>query len=132
MRIRLDRVFRSASTPKMWGGIRDYIQEEFLSIFPGHAFDYEFVDEFHNQMYQEEKKMSSIILYVVIIANLVSWPVVYFVTRQWLQSFPYKVAPSILPYLAAMLVTIAIAYGSMLYHTFKASQINPADSLRHE
>jgi len=165
------------------GGIRNYIQEEFLAIFPGQAFDYEFVDEFHNQMYQEEKKMSRIILYVailanliaalgiygliaystslrtrevglrkvlganfatisrlfsrefillVIIANLVSWPVVYFVTRQWLQSFPYKVAPSILPYLAAMLVTMAIAYGSMLYHTYKASQINPADSLRHE
>jgi len=164
-------------------GIRDFIQEEFLAIFPGQAFDYEFVDEFHNQMYQEEKKMSRIILYVailanliaalgiygliaystslrtrevglrkvlganfatisrlfsrefillVIIANLASWPVVYFVTRQWLQSFPYKVAPSIIPYLAAMAVTMIIAYGSMLYHTYKASQINPADSLRHE
>jgi putative ABC transport system permease protein len=164
-------------------GIRNFIQEEFLAIFPGQAFDYEFVDEFHNQMYQEEKKMSRIILYVailanliaalgiygliaystslrtrevglrkvlganfatisrlfsrefillVIIANLASWPVVYFVTRQWLQSFPYKVAPSILPYLAAMAVTMIIAYGSMLYHTYKASLINPADSLRHE
>ncbi len=164
-------------------GIRDFIKEEFLGIFPGQAFDYEFVDEYHNKMYLEEKKMSRIILYVailanliaalgiygliaystslrtrevglrkvlganfatisklfsrefivlVIIANLASWPVVYFVTRQWLQSFPYKVTPSIVPYLAAMLVTMAIAYGSMLYHTYKASQINPADSLRHE
>jgi len=164
-------------------GIRDFIREEFLSIFPGQAFDYEFVDEFHKQMYDEEKKMSRIILYVailanliaalgiygliaystsirtrevglrkvlganfvsisklfskefiilVLIANLVSWPVVYFATRQWLQSFPYKVTPSILPYLGAMLVTMAIAYGSMLYHTHKASRINPADSLRYE
>ena len=164
-------------------GIRDFIQEEFIAIFPGQAFDYEFVDEYHNQMYQEEKKMSRIILYVAILANLIaalgiygliaystslrtrevglrkvlganfatisllfsrefiilvvlanlaSWPVVYFVTRQWLQSFPYKVAPSIIPYLAAMAVTMIIAYSSMLYHTYKASQINPADSLRHE
>ena len=164
-------------------GIRDYIREEFLAIFPGQAFDYEFVDEYHNQMYQEEKKMSRIILYVailanliaalgiygliaystsirtrevglrkvlganfvsisrlfsrefillVIIANLASWPVVYFVTRQWLQSFPYKAAPSIVPYLAAMTITLIIAYGSMLYHTYKAAQINPADSLRYE
>ena len=164
-------------------GIRDFIQDEFLAIFPGQAFDYEFVDEFHNQMYQEEKKMSRIILYVailanliaalgiygliaystslrtrevglrkvlganfasisklfsrefillVILANLASWPMVYFVTRQWLQSFPYKVAPSIVPYLAAMAITLIIAYSSMLYHTYKASQINPSDSLRHE
>ena len=164
-------------------GIRDFIQDEFLAIFPGQAFDYEFVDEFHNQMYQEEKKMSRIILYVailanliaalgiygliaystslrtrevglrkvlganfatisklfsrefillVLIANLASWPLVYFVSQQWLQSFPYKVATSILPYVAAMAITMIIAYGSMLYHTYKASQINPADSLRHE
>lgn len=164
-------------------GIRDFIQEEFLAVFPGQAFNYEFVDEFHKQMYQEEKKMSRIILYVailanliaalgiygliaystsirtrevglrkvlganfatisklfsrefillVVIANLASWPLIYFVTRQWLQSFPYKVAPSIVPYLAAMALTMLVAYGSMLYHTYKASQINPADSLRHE
>jgi putative ABC transport system permease protein len=164
-------------------GIRDYIREEFLAIFPNQAFDYEFVDEYHRAMYLEEKKMSRIILYVailanliaalgiygliaystslrtrevglrkvlganfatisklfsrefillVIIANLASWPVVYFVSRQWLQSFPYKVPPSILPYLAAMALTMLIAYGSMLYHTYKASQINPAESLRHE
>jgi len=164
-------------------GIRDFIQEEFLAIFPGQAFDYEFVDEFHNQMYQEEKKMSRIILYVailanliaalgiygliaystsirtrevglrkvlgadfvsisrlfsrefillVIIANLASWPVVYLISREWLQSFPYKVPTSIVPYLLAMAVTLLIAYGSMLYHTYKASRINPADSLRYE
>jgi putative ABC transport system permease protein len=164
-------------------GIRDFIQEEYVAIFPGQAFDYEFVDEFHNRMYFEEKKMSRIILYVailanliaalgiygliaystslrtrevglrkvlganfvtisklfsrefillVIIANLASWPLVYFVTRHWLQSFPYKVSPSVLPYAAAMVLTMIIAYGSMLYHTHKASKINPADSLRYE
>jgi putative ABC transport system permease protein len=63
---------------------------------------------------------------------MVSWPVVYLATRQWLQSFPYQVSPSLLPYLAAMLVTLVIAYGSMLYHTYRASRINPADSLRYE
>ncbi|MFH0759799.1 MAG: ABC transporter permease [Bacteroidota bacterium] len=164
-------------------GIRDYIREEFLAVFPGQAFDYEWVDEFHNQMYKEEKKMTRIILYIailaniiaalglygliaystsirtrevglrkvlgasfftisrlfsreyillVIIANLAAWPAVYFATQRWLQSFPYRVNPSIWPYVAAIFLTLAIAYGSMLYHTFKASRINPADSLRYE
>ena len=71
-------------------------------------------------------------IFLVLIANLASWPVVYFITQRWLQTFPYRESPSILPYLAAMGVTMVIAYGSMLYHTYKASQINPADSLRYE
>ena len=57
---------------------------------------------------------------------------VYFATNKWLQTFPYQVGISLLPYLVALLATMAIAYGSMLYHTYKASQINPADSLRCE
>ena len=69
---------------------------------------------------------------LVIIANLVSWPLVYFITQKWLQTFPYTVPTSIIPYLAAMAITMLIAYGSMLYHTYKASRINPADSLRYE
>ena len=163
--------------------IREYIRNEFLDIFPSQAFDYEFVEDFHNDMYEEERKMSKVILFIailaniiaalglygliaystskrtrevglrkalganfitilklfskdfvglVVIANLASWPVVYFVISKWLQAFPYNVSHSILPYLAAMVITIVIAYGSMLYHTYKASRINPADSLRYE
>jgi len=164
-------------------GIREIVQKEFQGIFPGQAFDYEFVDEFHNQMYDEERKMSKVILFIailaniiaalglygliaystsirtrevglrkvlganfvtisklfskefillVILANLTSWPLVYFAIRRWLQAFPYRVESSILPYLTALVITMLIAYGSMLYHTYKASRINPADSLRYE
>jgi putative ABC transport system permease protein len=69
---------------------------------------------------------------LVIIANAASWPLVYFATQRWLQSFPYRIGISVLPYLGAMLITLAIAYGSMLYHTYRASRINPADCLRYE
>jgi putative ABC transport system permease protein len=164
-------------------GIRDYIQQQFLAIFPELAFDYEFVDEFHEAMYEEERLMTRIVLYIaiivniiaalglygliaystslrtrevglrkvlganfarisrlfsrefillVILANLASWPAVYFVNQRWLQSFPYKVSNALWPYLAAFAVTLIVAYGSMLYHTYRASQINPADSLRYE
>ncbi len=164
-------------------GIRDYIQKEFLAVFPNQAFDYEFVDDFHREMYAEERLMSRIVLYIaiivniiaalglygliayttslrtrevglrkvlganfimisllfsrefillVIIANLASWPAIYFVNQRWLRSFPYKADNALWPYLTAFVVTLAIAYGSMLYHTYRASQINPADSLRYE
>lgn len=164
-------------------GVREFIRENFQEVFAGQHFDYDFVDEFHNQMYEEEQKMSRIILYIallaniiaalglygliaystslrtrevglrkvlganfatisrlfsrefitlVFLANLASWPLVFFASRKWLQSFPYRVGHAIWPYLAALTVTVVIAYGSMLYHTYKASRINPADSLRYE
>jgi len=164
-------------------GIREFIREEFIAIFPGQAFDYEFVDEFHSRMYEEERKMSRIVLYIailaifiaalglygliaystslrtrevglrkvlganfatisklfsrefmllVIIANLASWPLIYLALHRWLQSFPYRADFAIWPFLVALSVTLLIAYGSMLYHTYKASRINPADSLRYE
>lgn len=69
---------------------------------------------------------------LVIISNVTSWPFVFLAIRRWLQAFPYRVDFSILPYLLALLVTVLIAYGSMLYHTYRASTINPADSLRYE
>ncbi|MEZ5071222.1 MAG: FtsX-like permease family protein, partial [Bacteroidales bacterium] len=164
-------------------GVLALLREEFTAAFPGQAFDYEFVDEFHNKMYSEEQRMSRIFLYIsilanliaalglygliayatslrtrevglrkvlganflgisrlfsreflllVLAANLVSWPLVFFLTRQWLQGFPYRVGPALWPYLAALLSTLAIAFASMLYHIHRASRINPADSLRYE
>lgn len=164
-------------------GIRDYIQKEFLAIFPELAFDYEFVDEFHNAMYEQERLMSRIVFYIAIIINLiaalglygliayttsmrtrevglrkvlganftaisrlfsrgflilvllsnvVAWPAIYLVSRRWLQSFPYRADFAIWPYLTALAVTLIVAWGSMLYHTHRASRVNPADSLRYE
>ncbi|MCK4751780.1 MAG: ABC transporter permease, partial [Bacteroidales bacterium] len=53
-------------------GIREFIQDEFLAIFPGQVFDYEFVDKFHNEMYEEERKMSKVILFIAILANIIA------------------------------------------------------------
>jgi len=78
------------------------------------------------------KLFSREFILLVIIANLASWPAVYFVNRQWLQTFPYKVQTALWPNLAAFAITLVVAYASMLFHTYRASQINPAESLRHE
>jgi len=69
---------------------------------------------------------------LVFLANLVSWPLVHYFTWKWLQGFPYRTNPSIWPYLAALLATLLIAFASMIYHTRRASRINPAESLRYE
>jgi len=71
-------------------------------------------------------------LVLIFISNLVAWPAGYFFIRNWLQSFPYKVDFSILPYLAALILTIFFTLLSMFYHTYRAARIQPAESLRYE
>jgi putative ABC transport system permease protein len=71
-------------------------------------------------------------LVLILIANLVAWPVGYFVVNSWLKSFPYKVSFSVAPFFVALLLTIVITILSMLYHTYRASSLQPAESLRYE
>ncbi len=68
----------------------------------------------------------------VLIANVIGWPLAYFVMNRWLQNFAYrvKIGPEIfiLSGLAALAITL-IAVG---YQTVKAATANPVDSLRYE
>jgi len=54
------------------------------------------------------------------------------VVNGWLKSFPYKVSFSVAPFFVALFLTIVITVLSMLYHTYRASSLQPADSLRYE
>jgi putative ABC transport system permease protein len=71
-------------------------------------------------------------LVLILIANAIAWPAGYFAVNSWLRSFPYKASFSVSPYLAALLLTTIITVLSMLYHTYKASSLQPAKSLRYE
>ncbi|UCG27245.1 MAG: ABC transporter permease, partial [Bacteroidales bacterium] len=69
---------------------------------------------------------------LLLAANIIAWPVVYYLVKNWLQSFPYKVGFSIYPYLIALILTIIFTLLSMIYHTLKSSRLNTAASLRYE
>ena len=67
-----------------------------------------------------------------LIALPLAWVLLTFFWQgmQWVKSIRYFLP--IYPYLAAFAITLVVAYASMLFHTYRASQINPAESLRHE
>jgi putative ABC transport system permease protein len=71
-------------------------------------------------------------LWLIALSNFLAWPAGYFLVKNWLQSFPYRVDFSPLPYIAALLLTLLFALLSMLYQIFRVSRINPAESLRYE
>lgn len=68
----------------------------------------------------------------ILMANLVAWPVVYFLARDWLQSFAYRIPLTIKYFLFGGLISFVIALVIISYQVVRASMANPVDSLRYE
>jgi putative ABC transport system permease protein len=68
----------------------------------------------------------------VALANLVAWPLAWYVASKWLQNFAYRIHVEPLPLLAASLVALVIAVLTVLSQSLRAALINPAQALRYE
>jgi putative ABC transport system permease protein len=66
------------------------------------------------------------------IANLIAWPLAYFIMRRWLQDFAYRVSPASWIFLAAGSVTLAVALFTVSFQAVKAAVTDPINSLRYE
>jgi putative ABC transport system permease protein len=66
------------------------------------------------------------------IANIIAWPVAYFVMKKWLQNFAYRIDLTIWPFLLAGLSALVIAILTVSWQAFRAATANPVESLRYE
>jgi putative ABC transport system permease protein len=71
-------------------------------------------------------------LFLVILGNVVAWPIAYFTVNQWLQNFAYRIQPGIGSFLLAATAALVIALLTVSYQGIKAALANPVDSLRYE
>ena len=71
-------------------------------------------------------------LWLMLLANLLAWPLAYFAMRSWLQGFAYRVSMDIWFFLPAGLLTLCIALLTVSYQAIRAARANPVDSLRYE
>ncbi len=68
----------------------------------------------------------------VLIANLVAFPLAYYLVNKWLQDFYYRAEINLLIFLWALLITVIVAAVTVSYQTLKASKMQPARALRYE
>jgi len=68
----------------------------------------------------------------VIAANIIAWPVAWFVMRYWLGNFAYRAEIGLSVFLISGILAIVIALLTVSIRTLKASGANPVDSLRYE
>jgi putative ABC transport system permease protein len=68
----------------------------------------------------------------VLLANLLAWPLAWYAISRWLRNFAYRTAIGFGPLVIAGLLTLAVAWLTMGFHTLRAARANPVDSLRYE
>ncbi|MEA3017723.1 MAG: putative transport system permease protein, partial [Sphingomonadales bacterium] len=68
----------------------------------------------------------------VVIANLIAWPVAWWVMRDWLNTFDARIGLGPTPFVAAGLLALAIAIGTIAGHAIKVARANPIHALRYE
>ena len=68
----------------------------------------------------------------VVIANLIAWPIAWWLMRGWLNTFDTRIDLGPLPFLFAGLLALAIAMGTIAGHAFKVARANPIHALRYE
>jgi putative ABC transport system permease protein len=69
---------------------------------------------------------------LILVANLLAWPLAYFIMQRWLRSFAYRIDVSVDIFLISGLIATAIALLTISHQSIKAAVSNPANSLRYE
>jgi len=68
----------------------------------------------------------------IIIANVIAWPVAWWLMRDWLNGFDQRIALTPVPFALAAAVAFAIAIGTVAGHALRAARVNPIHALRYE
>lgn len=69
---------------------------------------------------------------LVLFANVLAWPVAFYVMNYWLEGFAYRTELDWAIFLLAAVAAALIALVTISFLSIKAALINPADSLRYE
>jgi putative ABC transport system permease protein len=68
----------------------------------------------------------------VLTANIIAWPIAWYVMRQWLQSYAYRIEMNVWVFVLAGVLSITIALFTVSVQAIRAATANPVESLRYE
>jgi putative ABC transport system permease protein len=76
--------------------------------------------------------LSKQFIMLVLISNVIAWPVAYYVMNNWLKDFAYRININPWIFLVSGAMALAIALLTVSSHAVKAATANPVESLRYE
>jgi putative ABC transport system permease protein len=69
---------------------------------------------------------------LVAIANLIAFPAAYIIVSKWLSNYDFRVPITLIPFCAALLISLIIASLTVSIQSVKVAKSNPADALKYE
>jgi putative ABC transport system permease protein len=68
----------------------------------------------------------------VVIANVIAWPVGYYIMNNWLEEFAYRINITPWIFLISGVLALVVAALTVGFHAIRAAIANPVESLRYE
>ncbi len=68
----------------------------------------------------------------VLIANVLAWPIAYYVMKRWLEGFAYRTDFGVGVFIIAGVAAMAIALLTVSYQAINAARSNPVDSIQYQ
>lgn len=160
-----------------------HMESVWKQFVPQHPFDYLFLNEHYQQLYDSEQQQSELfiifagltifiaamglfglatfstlqrtkevsirkvlgapftsilqllskeILWLILIANIIAWPIAWYVMNEWLSGFAYHIEIGLFTFLLAGLLALMITVVTISSQTLKTALTNPATILRND
>ena len=71
-------------------------------------------------------------LKLVLLANVLAWPVAYFFIQNWLRNFAYRISVGAGPFFAAGLAAFGVALATVIVQSLRAALAPPVESIKYE
>ncbi|MEJ2901568.1 ABC transporter permease [Pedobacter panaciterrae] len=82
--------------------------------------------------FQMFKMLNTFFIGIVLIANLIAWPLAYVLAKKWLETFAYRIDIPLFPFVIAALFSTVLTVLTVSIQARKAVKTNPADALKYE
>jgi len=76
--------------------------------------------------------LSKEFILLIIFANLIAWPISYYIMNKWLQNFAFHINLNPFMFLLSGFIVLFIALITVSFQSLKAAQTNPVNSLKYE
>jgi len=72
------------------------------------------------------------LMWIILFANIIGWPVAYYAMNRWLQNFAYRTDIHVWLFFLSSILIFLVSFVTLSYQAIKAARANPVDSLRYE
>ena len=72
------------------------------------------------------------LLKLVVLANIIAWPVTYYLFEYFISGFPYRPGQNLSTFAISAISVLLIASVTISYQTLRAALKNPVDALKYE